>query len=95
MGEVVRWARHVRHNCAAHHEDGGMSCMYCAGGLFTCTVCGGAEGSLPTDCPGRRMDESEERAVYAGTLDYLVSEGGWTLRPSRHSPAHRPDGELA
>lgn len=38
--------------------------------LSHCKVCGGAEGSLTTLCPGRRMTNDEEKAVYAGKLDF-------------------------
>lgn len=41
--------------------------------LVHCKVCGGAEGSLPTLCPGRRLTEEEERAIYAGELDFNYS----------------------
>jgi len=38
--------------------------------LGLCRVCGGAEGTLPTDCPGRRMSAEEENAIYNGLLDF-------------------------
>ena len=38
--------------------------------LQYCSVCTGAEGSLPTLCPGRKMTEEEERAVYANELNF-------------------------
>lgn len=50
--------------------------------LAHCKVCGGAEGSLPTLCPGRRMTEQEERDVYAGRLDFTngpMSGGAWWI----------------
>ncbi len=50
-------------------------CNFCEGGLFSCTICNGAEGSLPTECPGRKMAYEEERAVYAGHLDF--KDGKW------------------
>ena len=52
------------HLCFDHvlHEHGE--------GLAYCSVCTGAEGSLPTLCPGRKMTEEEERAVYANELDF-------------------------
>lgn len=43
-------------------------------GLLHCKVCNGGEGSLPTDCPGRRMTASEEDQVYGGTLDYRAGQ---------------------
>lgn len=30
----------------------GTHCMYCDGGLVSCTVCGQAEGDLTKTCPG-------------------------------------------
>lgn len=39
-------------------------------GLAHCKVCHGAEGSLPTQCPQRKMSDAEEDAVYAAQLDY-------------------------
>ena len=47
-------------------------------GLASCSVCGGAEGRLPEHCPGRRMTDEEQEAVYAGEIDFRRSEGGWT-----------------
>lgn len=47
-------------------------------GLAHCKVCGGAEGSLPTECPGARMSEVEEGAVYAGLFDFR--NGYWQLQ---------------
>lgn len=47
-------------------------------GLLHCMVCSGAEGSLPIECPGRRMTDSEQDAVYAGQLDFL--NGAWDRR---------------
>lgn len=52
------------------HCNGCNSCE-----LFHCSVCNGAEGSLPTECPGRKMIEREEAAVYAGDIDY--KNGQW------------------
>lgn len=58
------------------------------GDLAHCKVCGGAEGSLPTLCPERRMTEEEERAVYAGQLDFnhsaMTAPGWW-------APIERPE----
>lgn len=44
-------------------------------GLLHCKVCGGGEGSLPTECPGRHMNEHEQDDVYAGVLDFIL--GDW------------------
>lgn len=40
-----------------------------------CAVCGGAEASLPTECPGRRMTPDEDCRVSYGLLDYY--DGRW------------------
>lgn len=56
--------------------------MLCDGGLAVCTTCGGGEGSLPTDCPGERMQACVEVDVYRGTLDYRRRHG-WEERPSK------------
>jgi hypothetical protein len=49
-------------------------CAICDGGLALCTVCGGAEGSLTTECPGRKVTSAEDEAVYACTLDYFAGQ---------------------
>ena len=38
--------------------------------LLHCKRCGGAEGSLPTECPGEKMTEEQEQQVYDGDTDY-------------------------
>lgn len=52
---------------------GPYGCNLC--NLFLCSVCHGAEGSLPTDCPGVRMTEIQETLVYDGQLDYREGKG--------------------
>lgn len=64
---------HVFYECS----DECSGCQICNGGLAHCKVCGGAEGSLPTDCPGHRMDSTTEEAVYAGDLDHQA--GRWVV----------------
>ncbi len=44
------------------------------GGLAWCKVCNGAEGSLPSECPGDKMTEDREREVYAAKLDFRGGE---------------------
>lgn len=59
----------VRHtNCEREY------CSICDGGLSLCEVCGGAEGSMPTECPGERMSGDQIDAVYAGNLDFVDNE---------------------
>lgn len=52
-----------------------MHCHICDGGLFHCTTCGGAEGSLTTECPGFKMTGDQLDEVYAGRLDFRG--GAW------------------
>jgi hypothetical protein len=50
--------------------------------LSYCDVCGGAEGSLPTLCPGRRLTPEESDAIYAGELNFThgpMSGAGWWI----------------
>ena len=51
-------------------------------GLSHCLVCGGAEGSLPTLCPGRKMTAAQHDGVYARELDFNLSEV-WNAEPAR------------
>lgn len=61
-------------------------CQFCEGGLSWCVVCNGFEGSLTTDCCGRKItDEEEDRIYKQGTLDFKA--GQWV------SPDH-PEGDL-
>ena len=51
------------------------ACPICDGGLLNCVICGGAEASLPTECPGHRMTATEADAVQADQLDFI--DGNW------------------
>lgn len=61
----------------------------CEGGLSFCDNCGGAEGSIPTDCPQRDMTQEEWEAVYRGELDYRLRLGGWTTWSKQKEDAVR------
>lgn len=50
-------------------------------GCAACHVCRGFEGSLPTECPGRRMTSGEQERVYAGVLDF--KNGQWENLPQK------------
>ena len=45
-------------------------CNICDGGLALCTVCNGAEASLTTECPGRKISDEEQDQIVKGNLDY-------------------------
>lgn len=47
-------------------------------GLAHCKICGGAEASLPTNCPGTRMSEEIADEVQAGKLDFI--DGKWIAK---------------
>ena len=61
-----------------------MTCQFCAGGLFACTVCHSFEGATTTHCPDESMTEHQCNLVYAGKLDYR--DGEWVEAGSPHSP---------
>ncbi len=44
-------------------------CIICEGGALVCKICGLAEGSLTTDCPGEDS-VSKTDDIYSGQLDY-------------------------
>jgi hypothetical protein len=71
-----------RHHLAKCENRACRGCHLCEGGLALCTRCGGYEGSMPSDCPGEKMQDCVELEVYRGTLDYRRKEG-WTQRRSR------------
>lgn len=72
MTNVVMFPGHRLYTCSGR---GCAGCMICEGGLSRCTVCGGAEGSLPTHCPGTRMSALMEASVYRGDADFR--DGEW------------------
>ena len=39
-------------------------------GLAHCKICNGAEGSLPSECPQRKLTEEEENDIQLGILDF-------------------------
>jgi hypothetical protein len=90
MAKLYQFPRHllmgvdVQCDCIQATALGGRTgcCPICDGGLSLCTVCGGAEGSMPTDCPGHRMQAEVSDAVYAGEVDYDRRDG-WVQRDVR------------
>lgn len=74
--KILHWPRHKleRHE----HCDSPGSCPICDGGLSYCTVCHGAEGTMPEDCPGVPMTDAQAMLVYDGIVDFRVKHGGWT-----------------
>jgi len=63
--------KHKQAKCT--DPDCGGTCPACT--LAVCEVCGGGEGSLPTECPGVKMTGDQQDDVYAGKTDYR--DGQW------------------
>lgn len=65
---------HVMHGPHDHKDpDDSDTCTACV--LSLCVVCGGAEASMPTECPGEKMTVEQSDAVQAGMLDF--KDGKW------------------
>lgn len=76
--------KHALHRC---NED---NCFVCDGGLGLCTVCGGAEASLPTECPQQRMSGEVQDAVQAGEFDFI--HGRWLNKSPALDLSQLPPG---
>lgn len=76
MGDLVLLGKHRLFRCEPE-QDQCMEgrCMFCDGGLAMCTVCHGAEGTLPTDCPGVPMTGEQEQAVWRQEMDFHRRHG--------------------
>lgn len=55
----------------------GQPCMFCEGGLMTCTVCKCTEGALTTECSETALPESVQEAIQKGSLDF--KDGEWDI----------------
>lgn len=56
------------------HECNEEVCWICEGRLFLCTICGGAEGTLPYECPGVRMTQAQATDVISLRKDFVGGE---------------------
>jgi len=65
----------TQHTLVKHTDCEKPFCPICEGGLALCSVCGGAEGTLPTHYPGRRLTDDEEASIMNGSRDY--EDGHW------------------
>jgi hypothetical protein len=61
------------------------SCEHCC--LAVCEVCGGAEGTLTTDCPGTKVAYDRHQEVFETNLDY-TDDRGWHLAGFAHAVEH-------
>jgi hypothetical protein len=66
-------ANHTWYVCKCASSDDERRCPFCNGGLSACTVCGCAEGSLLTHCPGFQLAPEEQDAIYAGQVIDLAA----------------------
>lgn len=79
---------HTAFECVQPCEK--QHCHFCEGGLLYCTVCGGAESSAPTHCPGVRMAEEVQEYVTAEMIDF--KNGQWITHPKwKPTPFVFPD----
>lgn len=76
MNEEHTWENHQ--NCER------SCCPICEGGLSVCTVCGLAEGSLTTHCPGLNVFHDKSNDIYNGKIDF--KDGAWVNQCSPYSP---------
>lgn len=68
---------HTWFKCNGKHD---RHCIFCDGGLSMCTVCGGIESSLTSECVGHKLSEEILDSVYKEGKDY--HHGQW------HEPKH-------
>jgi hypothetical protein len=64
-----------RHEYEHHENCNNDNCFICDGGLAVCTVCGCAEGTLSTDCPGYPVPDEKQQLIYQKKLDFI--DGYW------------------
>lgn len=64
------------------------SCEHCS--LAVCEICGGAEGTLTSDCPGIKVDADRQQEIFETPLDY-TDDRGWHLAQGRRSPRFEPE----
>lgn len=65
--DYKRCTRTKTGRCSGCSEDSGMDCRYDC--LSFCEVCGGMEGSLLPECPGRWLTREEDEANYRHYCD--------------------------
>lgn len=75
--------KHTFYEC----HCGRYGCMFCDGGLASCIICGGFEGTLTTECCGRKITKEEEHKIYdEGSLDF--KDGQWVNQPTYGVSSH-------
>ena len=70
------------------------SCEHCT--LDVCSVCGGGEGSLTTDCPNVTVDADRHQEICETRLDYTDDRGWYLAELTKHrSPRFEVNAEPA
>jgi len=64
---------HIFYKCPQPCEK--TYCQYCEGGLALCTVCNCGEGTLPTECPGKKVGEGVQESIFRREIDF--KNGQW------------------
>jgi hypothetical protein len=73
------------------HHKRVTTCRKSGGPLLNvCSVCGGGEGSLTTDCPGAGISGDKQQEIYETRLDY-TSERGWHQGTEHRMPRFEPE----
>lgn len=67
----------MKHAFVVHTNCSIRNCPICEGGLHLCSVCGGAESSLTTDCPDKKIPGWLETAVSNAYMDFVG--GKWVI----------------
>ena len=63
--------KHVYHKCTD------PDCSICISELDYCTVCGGSDIDLTTECYGMKLNSYILEAIHSGGLDY--KNGEWSV----------------
>ncbi len=66
----------MEHKFVEHDNCNKENCPVCDGGLSICEICDGAEGSLTTDCCGRKLTSDELDRIYESE-DMDFRDGKW------------------
>lgn len=61
----------MNHKLITHKDCEIQNCLICDGGLAICSVCGGAEGALTTDCPGIQLESYQLDSIHNGDIDFI------------------------
>lgn len=78
--EIMR--NHVYFQPCDCNCNGSCGCPVCDGGLAICRVCGLAEGSLTTDCPGVLVPAQVADLIYDGIMDFRAGQWVYEKNPT-------------